>query len=36
MTKTRRVEMWRDFLSTWDLFADAFLLFEHGIDDRVG
>jgi hypothetical protein len=24
-----------DFLSTPDLFADAFFLFEHGIDDRV-
>jgi hypothetical protein len=27
--------MGRDFLGTYDLFADALLLFERGVHDRV-
>jgi peptide chain release factor 3 len=29
------IGMGRDFLGTWDLFADALLLFERGLHDRV-
>ena len=29
------IGMGRDFLGTWDLFADALLLFERGVHDRV-
>src|SRR5499427_7657611 len=29
------IGMGRDFLGTYDLFADALLLFERGVDDRV-
>ena len=29
------VGMGRDFLGTYDLFADALLLFERGVHDRV-
>jgi peptide chain release factor 3 len=29
------IRMGRDFLGTYDLFADALLLFERGVHDRV-
>ena len=29
------IGMGRDFLGTYDLFADALLLFERGVHDRV-
>jgi peptide chain release factor 3 len=29
------IGMGRDFLGTYDLLADAFLLFERGVHDRV-
>jgi peptide chain release factor 3 len=29
------IGMGRDFLGTYDLFADALLLFEHGVHDRA-
>ena len=29
------IGMGRDFLGTYDLFADALLLFERGVHDRI-